>query len=75
LSARTVLYLHSSAGRYGADRQLALIARGLDRERYRPLVVLPHHGRLVDDLSPRLERLAHGAGELLEDQRRGPSVD
>ena len=27
---RTVLYLHSSAGRYGADRQLALIAGGLD---------------------------------------------
>jgi glycosyltransferase involved in cell wall biosynthesis len=50
LSARTVLYVHSSAGRYGADRQLALIARGLDRERYRPLVVLPHGGPLVDDL-------------------------
>ena len=50
MSPRTVLYLHSSAGRYGADRQLALIARGLDRERYRPLVVLPHHGPLVDDL-------------------------
>ena len=39
-SLRAVLYLHSSAGRYGADRQLALIARGLDPERYRPLVVL-----------------------------------
>jgi glycosyltransferase involved in cell wall biosynthesis len=50
LTGRTVLYLHSSAGRYGADRQLALIARGLDRERYRPLVVLPHDGPLVADL-------------------------
>jgi len=50
LNSRTVLYLHSSAGRYGADRQLALIARGLDRERFRPLVVLPHPGPLADDL-------------------------
>ena len=46
----TVLYLHSSAGRYGADRQLALMTRGLDRERFRPLVVLPHPGPLADDL-------------------------
>jgi glycosyltransferase involved in cell wall biosynthesis len=51
LSARTVLYLHSSAGRYGADRQLLLIAGGLDRERYRPLVVLPSHGPLAGDLA------------------------
>jgi glycosyltransferase involved in cell wall biosynthesis len=47
---RTVLYLHSSAGRYGADRQLALIVRGLDRDRYRPLVVLPERGELAGDL-------------------------
>ena len=47
---RTVLYLHSSAGRYGADRQLALLAGGLDPCRYRPVVVLPHRGPLVDDL-------------------------
>jgi glycosyltransferase involved in cell wall biosynthesis len=47
---RTVLYLHSSAGRYGADRQLALIAGGLDRSRYRPLVVLPERGELAGDL-------------------------
>jgi glycosyltransferase involved in cell wall biosynthesis len=50
LSARTVLYLHSSAGRYGADRQLRLIAGGLDPERYRPLVVLPSPGPLAGDL-------------------------
>lgn len=49
-TARTVLYLHSSAGRYGADRQLALLAGGLDPERYRPLVVMPHRGPLVEDL-------------------------
>ncbi|HEX4364355.1 MAG TPA: glycosyltransferase [Solirubrobacteraceae bacterium] len=47
---RTVLYLHSSAGRYGADRQLALLAGGLDPARYRPLVVLAMDGELRTDL-------------------------
>lgn len=48
--ARTVLLVHSSSGRYGADRQLHLIATGLDRSRYRPLVVLPDSGPLAVDL-------------------------
>ncbi len=48
---RTVLYLHSSAGRYGADRQLALMAGGLDPARYRPLVVLAMDGELREDLA------------------------
>ena len=43
---RTVLFLHGSAGGYGADRQLHLLATGLDPERYRPLVVLPEPGEL-----------------------------
>ncbi|MCK9250218.1 MAG: glycosyltransferase family 4 protein [Solirubrobacteraceae bacterium] len=47
---RTVLYLHSSAGRYGADRQLTTIVDGLDRAAFRPLVVLAEDGPLVDDL-------------------------
>jgi glycosyltransferase involved in cell wall biosynthesis len=47
---RTVIYLHSSAGRYGADRQLALLAGGLDPARYRPLVVLAMDGELREDL-------------------------
>lgn len=46
-SHRTVLLLHSSAGRYGADRQLLSIATGLDRSRYRALVVLPERGELA----------------------------
>ena len=50
---RTVLFLHSSAGRYGADRQLGVLAGGLDPERWRPLVVLPHSGPLVEDLLER----------------------
>jgi glycosyltransferase involved in cell wall biosynthesis len=47
---RTVLYLHSSAGRYGADRQLALLAGGLDPARYRAVVVLAMDGELREDL-------------------------
>ncbi len=46
----TVLFVHSSSGRYGADRQLLLIASGLDPARYRPLVVLPAEGTLATDL-------------------------
>ncbi|WP_205697367.1 glycosyltransferase [Conexibacter sp. SYSU D00693] len=48
--SRLVLFLHSSAGRYGADRQLHALATGLDPERYRALVVLPDHGELAADL-------------------------
>ena len=50
MAPATVLYLHSSSGRYGADRQLQLIASGLDPARYRPLVVLPESGPLASDL-------------------------
>lgn len=42
--------MHSSAGRYGADRQLHLLATGLDPARYRALVVLAEDGPLADDL-------------------------
>ncbi len=47
---RPVLYLHSSAGRYGADRQLAAIVGGLDRTAFRAIVVLAEDGPLVGDL-------------------------
>nr|MBA2349949.1 hypothetical protein [Solirubrobacterales bacterium] len=50
MSPRRILYLHSSAGRYGADRQLHLMATGLDPERYVALAVLPDEGPLADDL-------------------------
>jgi glycosyltransferase involved in cell wall biosynthesis len=46
-----VLFLHSSAGRYGADRQLHLLATGLDRDRYEPIVVLAEDGPLRADLA------------------------
>ena len=44
---RTVLILHSSAGRYGADLQLLAIAGGLDPERWRAVCVLPERGPLA----------------------------
>ena len=43
----TILFLHSSAGRYGADRQLVAIAAGLDRQRFTPVAVLPERGELA----------------------------
>lgn len=46
----SVLLVHSSSGRYGADRQLFLIATGLDPARYEPLVLLPDEGPLASDL-------------------------
>jgi glycosyltransferase involved in cell wall biosynthesis len=42
-----VLLVHSSAGRYGADRQLELLARTLDHE---CLALLPFEGPLSEDL-------------------------
>lgn len=45
-----LLFVHSSSGHYGSDRQLLLIATGLDPTRYRPLVLLPSPGPLEDDL-------------------------
>src|SRR5947209_5650748 len=50
---KTVLLVHSSSGHYGADRQLLLIASGLDPSRYRPLVALPDADTLAADLRAR----------------------
>ena len=43
----TILFLHSSAGRYGADRLLLALAAGLDRDRFTPVAVLPERGELA----------------------------
>lgn len=48
--ARRVLFLHPTEGRYGADRQLLHLVRGLDRRRFEPLVALPGRGPLSDEL-------------------------
>jgi glycosyltransferase involved in cell wall biosynthesis len=53
VASRTVLYVHSSAGRYGADRQLLAMASGLDPARYRALAVLAENGPLAEDLRAR----------------------
>lgn len=50
MTPRRVLLVHSSADRYGSDRQLALLASGLDPARWRPLVLVPEEGPLVGDL-------------------------
>lgn len=47
---RHALLLHSSAGRYGADRQLVAMAAGLDPARWRATAVLAEDGPLVGDL-------------------------
>ena len=52
-AARTVLYLHSSAGRYGADLQLLALAGGLDRSLFTPVCVLPERGELAALLEER----------------------
>jgi glycosyltransferase involved in cell wall biosynthesis len=41
------LFLHSSAGRYGADLQLLALAGGLDPARYSAVAVLPRRGELA----------------------------
>jgi hypothetical protein len=43
--------VRSSSGRYGADRQLLLMASALDRARYEPIVALPGDAPLASDLS------------------------
>jgi glycosyltransferase involved in cell wall biosynthesis len=47
---RTVLLVHSSAELFGSDRQLELIATGLDPGRWRPRVALPYPGPLAGRL-------------------------
>lgn len=51
---RTVLYLHSSDDLYGADMILLQLVTGLDRRRYRPIVVLPEDMKHVGLLSREL---------------------
>jgi glycosyltransferase involved in cell wall biosynthesis len=52
---RAVLYLHSSDDLYGADVILLQLVTGLDRARFRPIVILPDDMRHVGLLSRELE--------------------
>lgn len=47
---KNILYLHAGAEMYGADKILLELVTGLDKSKYRPIVILPEHGILVEKL-------------------------
>jgi glycosyltransferase involved in cell wall biosynthesis len=70
--ARTILFLHSSAGRYGADRQLLALAAGLDRDRFTPVAVLPERGELAEPLEDAGVEAAVAGFSILRRAELGP---
>jgi len=46
----TILYVHSSADLYGSDRCLLDVVKNLDRDRFRPVVILPYRGILSEEI-------------------------
>ena len=50
---KTILYLHTGAELYGADIILLTLIKGLDKSKYKPIVVLPSDGPLIKKLNPR----------------------
>lgn len=47
---KNILYLHAGAEMYGADKILLELVTKLDKTKFRPIVVLPNKGPLVDKL-------------------------
>ena len=47
---KKILYLHTGAELYGADIVLLTLLKGLDKDKYEPIVVLPSKGPLVTEL-------------------------
>lgn len=47
---KRILYLHAGAELYGADIVLLELVKGLDKNEYYPIVVLPNDGPLVEKL-------------------------
>lgn len=45
-----ILYLHVGAEMYGSDKVLFQLVTSLDKEKFRPFVVLPEHGKLESAL-------------------------
>jgi glycosyltransferase involved in cell wall biosynthesis len=45
-----ILYLHAGAELYGADIVLLQLIRGLDKNKFKPHVILPNQGPLVEEL-------------------------
>lgn len=48
---KNILYLHTGAELYGADIVLLTLIKGLDKNKYCPIVVLPQYGPLVEKLN------------------------
>jgi glycosyltransferase involved in cell wall biosynthesis len=69
---RRVLFVHSSAGHYGADRQLRLLATGLDPERAVALVLLPFEGPLASELRDHGVEVLTGPLAVLRRERLTP---
>jgi glycosyltransferase involved in cell wall biosynthesis len=70
--AQTILFLHSSAGRYGADRQLLALASGLDRDRFTPVAVLPERSELAAPLEEAGVEVAVAELSILRRAELGP---
>lgn len=47
---KTILYLHAGAEMYGADKILLELTTGLNKDKFRPIVVLPNDGILREKL-------------------------
>lgn len=60
---KTILYVHSSDEMYGADVILLQLIEGLDKKRYRPIVVIPtdiiYQGRLTQALIEKNVKTIH----------------
>lgn len=48
---KNILYLHAGAEMYGADKILLELVTGLDKSKYRPIVILPETGILAKKLT------------------------
>lgn len=47
---KKILYLHAGSEMYGADKILLEIVTGIDKEQFRPIVVLPSEGILAEEM-------------------------
>ena len=47
---KNILFIHSSSELYGSDRSLLNIIKNLDKTKYKPYVVLPCEGPLVNEM-------------------------
>jgi glycosyltransferase involved in cell wall biosynthesis len=47
---KTILFVHQSAEMYGSDKVLLSLVRGMDKDAFQPVVMLPAEGPLLDAL-------------------------